>query len=132
MSTEVDSPIKSVSLITISVSNQEEAIKYYTDTLGFKVTTDAAYGEGMRWVEVAPPGSSVTLSLFQPFKADQPSPGSADNVHFKTENIDQAFAELSARGVAFEGPVMRMGDGVPPMAFFRDPDGNRFMMVEEH
>jgi len=51
-------------------------------------------------------------------------------VSFTTEDADADHAELRARGVEADEAVMRMGDLVPPMFTFRDPDGNRFRMVE--
>ena len=49
---------------------------------------------------------------------------------FTTEDIEADHANLRARGVEADAAVMRMGDPVPPMFFFRDPDGNRFFIIE--
>jgi len=51
-------------------------------------------------------------------------------VAFSTQDIDSDHATLKARGVDVDGEVMRMGDPVPPMFFFRDQDGNTLLMVE--
>jgi catechol 2,3-dioxygenase-like lactoylglutathione lyase family enzyme len=48
---------------------------------------------------------------------------------FETGDLDAAMAELTARGVEFEEPI-RMPPPVPPMAYFRDPDGNRMLLVQ--
>jgi len=51
-------------------------------------------------------------------------------VAFATEDADADHAQMQARGVDVDEAVMRMGDPVPPMFFFRDLDGNRFMAVQ--
>ena len=132
MATQAKNPITSVGLVSVSVSDQDKALNFYTEKLGFDVTTDETFGEGMRWLEVSLPGNDVSLALFKPMKPDHPAPGTLNNVHLKTGDIESAYEELGQRGVEFEGPIMRMGDPVPPMAFFRDPDGNRFMLVQDH
>jgi catechol 2,3-dioxygenase-like lactoylglutathione lyase family enzyme len=47
-----------------------------------------------------------------------------------TDDIDAAHAELRSRGVDVDAEVSRMGDPVPPMFWFRDPDGNTLLIVE--
>jgi hypothetical protein len=54
----------------------------------------------------------------------------ATRVGLTTQDADADHAALKARGVDVDEDVMRMGDPVPPMFFFRDLDGNKFMVVE--
>ena len=56
--------------------------------------------------------------------------GIQTRVGFNSDDIDADHANLRARGVDADPAVMRMGDPVPPMFFFRDPDGNRFFIVQ--
>jgi catechol 2,3-dioxygenase-like lactoylglutathione lyase family enzyme len=79
-------------------------------------------------VEVAPPGGATTLALMPP-RQGEPL-GIDTHVGFATSDVDADHADLRARGVDADEAVMRMGDPVPPMFFFRDPDGNRYMIVE--
>ena len=120
--------ITEVGTVMVPVSDQDRAIEFYVDKLGFEKRTDTPYGEGERWVEVAPPGAATTVALVPPREGDPT--GIESRVGFTTEDADAAHAELQARGVEADETVMRMGDPVPPMFFFRDQDGNRFLMVE--
>jgi catechol 2,3-dioxygenase-like lactoylglutathione lyase family enzyme len=58
------------------------------------------------------------------------APGGETGVAFSTEDIDADHADLKARGVEVDDEVSRMGDPVPPMFWFRDPDGNRYLVVQ--
>ena len=132
--TGTDQHISHVSTVNLPVRDQEAALRFYVDLLGFEVVTDAHYGEDLRWVEVAPPGSETRLSLSEPSDEHSgfPAPGSLDTVvSFSTPDVDAAVETLAARGVEFE-PILRMGAPVPPMVHFRDLDGNRFLLVEAH
>jgi catechol 2,3-dioxygenase-like lactoylglutathione lyase family enzyme len=123
--TEKTTHISEVGRVVIPVADQDRALDFYVRELGFEVRVDGAFGEGMRWVEVAPPGATTAIALV-------PREGlpAGIEVSFTTEDADAAHAELRARGVDADEAVMRMGDYVPPMFTFRDPDGNRFRMVE--
>jgi len=126
--TETGSHITQVGTVMVPVSDQDRAVEFYVDKLGFEKRTDIAYGEGERWVEVAPPGSATTIALVPPREGE--SAGIETRVGFTTENADADHASLRAKGVEVDAEVMRMGGPVPPMFFFRDQDDNRFMAVE--
>jgi hypothetical protein len=51
-------------------------------------------------------------------------------IGLNTDDIDAVHADLTARGVDVDAEVSRMGDPVPPLFWFRDPDGNTLMVVE--
>jgi catechol 2,3-dioxygenase-like lactoylglutathione lyase family enzyme len=125
---ETGSHITQVGTVMVPVSDQDRAVEFYVDKLGFEKRTDIAYGEGERWVEVAPPGSATTIALVPPREGE--SAGIETRVGFTTENADADHASLRAKGVEVDAEVMRMGGPVPPMFFFRDQDGNGFMAVE--
>jgi catechol 2,3-dioxygenase-like lactoylglutathione lyase family enzyme len=114
------SAITRVGTVVVPVSDQERALEFWRG-LGFEVRIDGAFGDGQRWIEVAPPGAATTLALV---------PGPAMEVSFATENAGVDHAELLARGIDADEALVDMGPGVPPMFTFRDPDGNRFRMVE--
>jgi catechol 2,3-dioxygenase-like lactoylglutathione lyase family enzyme len=124
--TERTTRITQVGTVIIPVSDQERALEFYVGKLGFEKRLDAPFGEGQRWVEVAPPGAATTIALIP---APEGDPGGIV-VSFTTQDADADHAELRARGVEADAEVMRMGEYVPPMFSFRDPDGNRFRMVE--
>jgi predicted enzyme related to lactoylglutathione lyase len=118
--------ITQVGTVIVPVSDQDRALEFYLGKLGFEKRVDAPYGKGERWVEVAPPGAATTIALV---RSRQGSPTGME-VSFTTRDADTDHAELRSRGVEADAAVMRVGDFVPPMFTFRDPDGNRFRMVE--
>jgi catechol 2,3-dioxygenase-like lactoylglutathione lyase family enzyme len=114
--------------VIVPVSDQDRAIEFYVETLGFEKRADVPFGNGDRWVEVAPAGAETTLALSLP-RPGEPT-GVQTRIGFSTSDIDADHAHLAARGVDVDDEVMRMGDPVPPMFFFRDPDGNTSFIVQ--
>jgi catechol 2,3-dioxygenase-like lactoylglutathione lyase family enzyme len=119
--------IREVGTVIVPVSDQDRAIEFYTEKLGFEVRTDSAYGDGDRWVEVAPAGAATTIALVPPREGQ--SVGVPTNMGLSTEDVDADHAALKERGADVED-VMRMPDPVPPMFFLRDQDGNQIFVVE--
>jgi catechol 2,3-dioxygenase-like lactoylglutathione lyase family enzyme len=126
--TTTSTHITQLGAVMIPVSSQDRAIEFYVDKLGFEKRADVPFGANERWVEVAPPGASTTIALVRPREGE--STGIETRVGLTTDDADADHAELKARGVDVDESVMRMGDPVPPMFFFRDLDGNRLMIVE--
>lgn len=121
--------ITQVGTVIVPVSDQENAIAFYTEKLGFEKRADIPMGEAMRWVEVAPPGASTTVAIVPP-REGEPT-GVQTRIAFATDDIDADHASLRAAGVDVDAEVMRMGDPVPPMFFFRDQDGNTLLIVQQ-
>ena len=128
---ENDPPIAKVSTVFVPVSDQNEALKFYTDKLGFEVRTDVAYEENQRWLEVSPPGAETTVALVPPREGHQDPEGIDTNVGFGTDDVAAAHADLGKKGVDTDD-IISPGDPVPSMFFFRDQDGNRFVIAEEN
>jgi catechol 2,3-dioxygenase-like lactoylglutathione lyase family enzyme len=126
--TTTGTQITQVGTVMVPVEDQDQALEFYLDKLGFEKRADIPFGRGERWVEVAPPGASTTLALVIP-REGEPT-GVETRVGFTTEDVDADHAQLKARGVDVDEEVMRMGDPVPPMMFFRDLYGNKFMIVQ--
>jgi catechol 2,3-dioxygenase-like lactoylglutathione lyase family enzyme len=127
-STEATTHISQVGTVIVPVSDQDRALEFYTEKLGFEKRADIPMGQAMRWVEVAPPGAATTIAIVPPREGE--STGVETRVAFATEHIDADHASLKALEVDVDEEVMRMGGPVPPMFFFRDPDGNRSLIVE--
>jgi catechol 2,3-dioxygenase-like lactoylglutathione lyase family enzyme len=125
--TKTRTRITQLGTVMVPVSDQDRALEFYLEKLGFEKRADIPYGRGDRWVEVAPPGAATTIALVPPREGE--SAGIETRVGFTTEDVDADHAHLRDQGIDVDD-VMRMGDPVPPMLFFRDPDGNRFMIVE--
>jgi catechol 2,3-dioxygenase-like lactoylglutathione lyase family enzyme len=120
--------ITQVGRVMVPVSDQDAAIAFYTDTLGFSLVADVPFGEGDRWVEVAPPGGGTALALVPPRGEYQP--GRMTGIAFVSADPRADYAELKEKGVDVDAELMG-GDGtVPLLFFFRDHDANQLMIAE--
>ena len=115
--------------VAIPVSDHDRSIAFYTAILGLEKRRDAPFGPGMRWVEVGAPGSATTIALAPPGGR---AIGIDTGIRLGTPDADAVHSQLAAQGVDVDADVLRFGPGVPPMFFFRDPDGNTLVMVEDH
>lgn len=117
--------INDIRTIAIPVRDQDQALEFYRDKLGFEVRMDGAFGDN-RWLEVAAPGASTSIALL----ADPEHAGVDTGIRLTTSSADGDHAHLLAAGVDVDAEVLRMGDYVPPMFTFRDADGNTLVIVE--
>ena len=129
MSQQTATRISHVATVIVPVTDQVRALDFYTRLLGLELRTDVPFGDGNRWVEVAPAGAQTTVALGVP-PAGSPI-GVITGISFVTDDIDTLHAELRAGGVDVDESVARWGDPVPPMFWLRDPDGNSLMVVEQ-
>lgn len=112
----------------VPVSDQDRAISFYTETLGFSLVADVPFGDGERWVEVAPAGGGAALALVPP-RGDY-EPGRVTGIALESPDPRGAHAELRAKGVDVDDELMG-GDGIVPLLFFfRDNDHNQLMIVQ--
>ncbi len=117
--------ITDIRTVAVTVTDQDSALKFFTDTLGFEKRLDAPISATMRWIEVAPPGATTSIALI----SGTPARGNTDSaVRFTTPDVGKEHEVLRQRGVTVSD-IMRW-DGIPPMFTFDDPDGNRFVIVE--
>jgi catechol 2,3-dioxygenase-like lactoylglutathione lyase family enzyme len=131
MTDQTQSPttITKIGVAMFTVADQDAAIAYYTQTLGWELCSDVAFGDegGNRWVEVAPPGSSTHLALNPPMGDWQPGHSS---IGVETRDVDAEYARLSAvAGVTTSEPMGGQGP-VPRMFSVTDPDGNNIWVVQ--
>ena len=118
--------ITHVQIAGVYVSDQDRALDFYKNKLGFEVVSDIPFGAGTRWIEVAPPGAKTRLVLFTP-KGMENRVGSFANIVFGTDDVQKTYEELRDRGVEFtEAPVTQPWGGT--QAIFVDPDGNTFVL----
>jgi catechol 2,3-dioxygenase-like lactoylglutathione lyase family enzyme len=121
--------IGSINLVMIPSPDQDRSIDFYVGTLGFEKRTDVAFGGEYRWVEVYPPSGTTGIALAPPRENDPI--GIQTGISLTTGDIDALHAELLAAGVDVDAEVSRMGDPIPPMFWFRDPDANTLLVVEQ-
>ena len=116
-----------VRAVAIDVADQDKALGFYVDRLGFEKRLDAPISPTMRWIEVAPPGAATSIALTA--RDETRDAGTDTGIRFTVPDAEAEHARMRGRGVAV-GDLLRW-DGVPPMYSFDDPDGNRFYIVEE-
>jgi predicted enzyme related to lactoylglutathione lyase len=112
-------------LITVPVADVDRAKAFYTDAAGFNADHDHRVNENLRFVQLTPPGSACSISIGTGL-TDKP-PGSAAGLQLVVSDVDQARAELVARGVEVS-EVQEFPWG--RFVFFSDPDGNRWAVQQ--
>jgi predicted enzyme related to lactoylglutathione lyase len=123
------SRISQISLVIIPSTDQDRSIEFYEQALGFEKRTDVPFGGSYRWVEVYPPSGTTGIALAPPREGDPTAVQTG--ISLTTDDIDETHSQLRSSGVDVDGEVLRMGDPVPPMFWFRDPDGNTLLVVEQ-
>lgn len=119
------SHITGIRTISIPVDDQDTALRFYVDTLGFTVARDNPTPGGGRWIELTP-GQDHPVVTLEPAAPDITR--GAITIRFTTTDAEAAHAALSAAGVDTDAIVH--WPGVPAMFAFRDPDGNAFSLTE--
>ena len=127
-SSQTSTTISNIGVAMFTIADQDEAIAYYTQTLGWELRADIPFGDegGNRWVEVAPPGSAARLAL-NPAMGDWEPGGSAIGV--ESPDVDAERSRLEAIGVSV-GETMGGEGPVPRMFSIEDPDGNHIWVVQ--
>jgi catechol 2,3-dioxygenase-like lactoylglutathione lyase family enzyme len=115
--TQTQTNLTQVGTCMIPVKDQDQAIAFYTEKLGFELRADIPLA-----------GAATTLALTSPRPGE--ATGIETRIALSTTDIDADHADLKARGVDVDAEVMRMGDPVPPMFWFNDPEGNRLLIVQ--
>ena len=111
--------------VSIPVSDQDAALKFYTEVLGCEVRTDREVWPGARMIEVVPPGSSVALVLL-PRDSQEPIA-----IRLGTSVAQQAHDRARGSASTLHNDELVRLEGVPPMFFFSDPDGNGLVYIED-
>lgn len=117
---------------TIIVTDQEAALDFYVNTLGWEKAMDNQMGPEMRWLTVVPPGAVTQMALahtgwFE--EGEAPKPGHT-GISLIAPDIDAAYETLTQRGVKFKQPPTVMPWG-SKATWFYDLDGNEFFLVNE-
>jgi catechol 2,3-dioxygenase-like lactoylglutathione lyase family enzyme len=123
------SRIDRVNLVIIPVSDQDRAIEFYTEKLGFEKRTDIPFGGKYRWVEVYPPNGTTGIALAPPPQGKSAG-GAETGISLATDDVDASHAHLKEQGVDVDAEVSRLGGPVPPMFWFRDPEANVLLVVQ--
>jgi predicted enzyme related to lactoylglutathione lyase len=117
--------ISHVKFVSIPTVDQDRALKFWTEQVGFRVLTDQPFDATQRWIELRVGTSETRLVLFR-FDEQGLEPGSAFNGALACDNVERTYDELMARGVQFVAPPTKQPWGT--FAMFKDPDGNQFVL----
>lgn len=123
--------IQGVSKIVLGVRDQRRAKEFWSDIIGFTVTTDVPYDEsGARWVEVTSADGRTVLVLSQESAESFEGKGElpTSNFFFYADDIEKTYRELSAKGVEFPAKPEKQPWGWWSM--FVDSEGNRFALQQ--
>ncbi len=125
---ETATRISEINLVMVPSADQDKSIEFYEQALGFEKRADVPFGGSYRWVEVYPPSGTTGIALAPP--REGVTTARDTGISLKTGDIESTHAQLKAAGVDVDAEISRMGDPVPPMFWFRDPDGHTLMVVE--
>ena len=115
--------ITHIKFVSIPTRNQDLALAFYTEKLGFKLVTDQPHDDKQRWIELRIGGSDTRFVLFT---MDESKIGSYFNGALACDNVERTYQELTERGVKFDGPPRTEAWG--SFALFDDIDGNKFLL----
>lgn len=126
------SRISEISLVTVPTTDQDRSIAFYVEKLGFEKRSDVPFGNGYRWVEVYPPNGTTGIALAPPPPGQSEGEGARETgIVLSTDDIEVTHDRLRSSGVDVDAEVSRMGDPVPPMFWFRDPEGHSLLIVQQ-
>jgi predicted enzyme related to lactoylglutathione lyase len=117
--------IRRVKFVSIPVKDQDKALAFYTEKLGFGILTDQPMGPKQRWIELDIPGAETGVVLFTP-EGHEDRVGGFMNMSFTSDNVEKTYEQLKARGVVFDAPPKKEPWGI--FTTFKDPDGNQFVL----
>ena len=115
-----------IELIHVPVTDVDRAKDFYVNKLGFHADHDQRPSEGLRFVQLTPPGSACSIAIGEGLGLTM-EPGSQDSIQVVIPDADAVLADLRAKGVEAEGvDEQEWGRFVT----LKDPDGNRWTLQE--
>jgi len=113
-------------LVGVPVSDVDRAIAFYTEKAGFHLDVDVTVREGLRFVQLTPPGSACSICIGVGI-TDEMAPGSLRNLQLVVSDIGEAQTELAGRGTEVSEVDMQPWGS---FVYFSDPDGNAWSVQE--
>lgn len=95
--------IRRIKFLGIAVRDQDRALAFYTEKLGFRILTDQQLSPKQRWIELSIPGAETGVVLFTP-DGHEDRIGTFLNSSWEVDDVEKTYAELRAKGVVFSGP----------------------------
>lgn len=125
--------ITKIDSVTVVVSDQEKALEFYTQVLGWEKRIDNMVNEEFRFLTVGPVGAEVELVLGQESVyggRGTLNPNANSGIALIADDVQETYNDLSAKGVSFHEPPSVMPWGALA-TWFSDPDGNSFFLTED-
>lgn len=117
--------IVGVNFVTVPAQDQDRALAFYTEKLGFRLITDQPFGPGQRWIELGIGHSDTRFVLFTP-PGDEDKVGGRFSGALACDDVEATHRQLTERGVEFEAAPTRQPWGT--FAIMVDSEGNRFVI----
>jgi len=115
---------KRIKFVGIPVRDQDRALAFWKDVMGFQLVTDQPMGGGQRWIELGIPGADTRVVLFR--TDEGPKPGGSMNIVFWTDDVESTARDLEQKGVEFTVKPQKESWGT--FAIFKDVDENKFVL----
>ena len=116
--------IKQLKFAGIPTKDQDRALAFWTEKVGFRVATDQPMG-AQRWIELLIPGAETRVVLFTP-EGHEDRVGSYFNGAFACDDVDYTYKQMSAKGVEFVSEPQKQPWGT--FVKFKDSEGNLFVL----
>lgn len=124
--------INKLGQVMLYVNNQDEAVNFWTEKLGFSVVAEEDNGQGFRWIEVAPKnGEGTTIVLHNKEFIAKMSPElnlGTPSLMFFTDNLDELYSDLASKNIKV-GEIVNMPGG--RVFNFADGEENYFAVMEK-
>ena len=117
--------IRRIKFLGIPVRDQDRALQFYTEKLGFRILTDQEFSAAQRWIELSIPGADTGVVLFTP-EGHEDRIGTFVNTSWEVDNLERTYGELVARGVEFGEPPQKQPWGT--FAIMKDSEGNQIVL----
>lgn len=117
--------IKQVKFVSIPSRDQDRALEFWTEKMGFKVNTDQPLGN-QRWIELIIPGGAQTRVVLFNQEGQEDRIGGFFNGAFASDDVEYSYEKLTAKGVEFDSPPTKQPWGT--FAIFKDSEGNSFVL----
>lgn len=117
--------ITHVKFVGIPTRDQQRALRFYTERLGFEVSTDQPFDAKQRWIELRVANSATRVVLFTP-EGHEDRIGTFFNGALACDDVEATYRQLRERGVEFSSAPQKQPWGT--FAIFKDLDGNQFVL----
>ena len=117
--------ISHIKFVSVPVRDQNRALDFYTEKLGFTIITDQPFDQKQRWIELRIPKAETRVVLFTG-EGQEDQIGSFSGLSFACDDVEKTYQELKSRGVEFVSPPKKESWGTFTM--FKDSEGNQFVL----